>query len=229
MEDHEEIQEIVEQRLLAAILKSETMNTRSKRLRLYIRPDSIVLFTKGRRFCLQFVYWSESPCTLRIYYYSREDSNTGELYDEYHIQEESLPATEEEVVEANILNLNRVPLSVCSDGDRIPILLEIEEKHARKHRVYATISEQSKLQGVEIIKQAVVFGDTRYFLQPIYQDHDAGLLCLICCANQADLVLAPCHHTCVCRVCMLNVMRTRKACPLCRQSISEFIQINVES
>ena len=56
-------------------------------------------------------------------------------------------------------------------------------------------------------------------LKKIYED-EAEVDCIVCFANEKNVVLVPCGHYCLCNDCGNTLLNTTNICPLCRATIS---------
>lgn len=54
-----------------------------------------------------------------------------------------------------------------------------------------------------------------------------GDLCVICQDRRKSVVLLPCRHLCLCRICSTDLKKYHTICPLCRKSFREAIQVYV--
>lgn len=49
--------------------------------------------------------------------------------------------------------------------------------------------------------------------------------CMICRMNQKNIILHPCSHLVMCKVCLQNNKEKVKSCPLCKHHYTETIEI----
>lgn len=59
----------------------------------------------------------------------------------------------------------------------------------------------------------------RRFQEIFGREASAGGECVICLEGALDVVLLPCRHQCVCRVCLKEIDR----CPICRAKFSTYV------
>jgi len=53
-------------------------------------------------------------------------------------------------------------------------------------------------------------------------DLESDVCCSVCLDRRKNIVLFPCSHCCVCRVCFMQIERN---CPICRVQVKGHIQI----
>mmetsp|Transcript_77330 Transcript_77330/g.125477 ORF Transcript_77330/g.125477 Transcript_77330/m.125477 type:complete len:112 (-) Transcript_77330:481-816(-) len=49
--------------------------------------------------------------------------------------------------------------------------------------------------------------------------------CVVCMESEKSHILVPCGHQCVCKVCAVNLVSTKQACPVCRAPVSQVIKV----
>ncbi|XP_057496000.1 probable E3 ubiquitin-protein ligase LUL4 [Actinidia eriantha] len=88
---------------------------------------------------------------------------------------------------------------------------------------------------VKVIKQILWVDGIRYELREIYgissateatsSDNDSGKECVICMTEPKDTAVLPCRHMCMCSECAKELRLQSDKCPICRQPISELLEI----
>ncbi|KAK4802746.1 hypothetical protein SAY86_000949 [Trapa natans] len=87
---------------------------------------------------------------------------------------------------------------------------------------------------VKVIEQILWIGGVRYELRDIYgisnanegsKDSDSGKKCIICLTEPSDTVVFPCRHMCLCGECAQELRFRANNCPICRETIEQFIEI----
>ena len=57
------------------------------------------------------------------------------------------------------------------------------------------------------------------------KDSKDEALCDTCCINLKNTIFLPCHHSCSCAKCSLNIIKEGNKCPICREKIKKVIII----
>jgi uncharacterized protein YqcC (DUF446 family) len=50
--------------------------------------------------------------------------------------------------------------------------------------------------------------------------------CIVCFSNAKDVILLPCRHFCLCRPCSLSVKFHTNQCPICREQVTRYVEID---
>lgn len=92
---------------------------------------------------------------------------------------------------------------------------------------------------VKVIKQIVLVDGVRYEVRELYgigssstqgfNDDDPGKECVICMTEPKDTAVMPCRHLCMCSDCAKELRLQSNKCPICRQPITELIEIKINS
>ncbi|KAK7332284.1 hypothetical protein VNO80_29034 [Phaseolus coccineus] len=90
---------------------------------------------------------------------------------------------------------------------------------------------------IKVVRQILWIDGVRYELRELYgiasssaadfDDNDPGKECVICMTEPKDTAVLPCRHMCMCSECANALRIQSNKCPICRQSIEEFIEIKV--
>lgn len=111
-----------------------------------------------------------------------------------------------------------------------------------KVRLTSRRCEEGRLGSVEFLAQEVRLPGaeeaSRYDLHEVYgaDAQDAAVLgqdCVVCLADKTDTEVQPCRHMCLCKGCaeLLSgrVQHRSLRCPICRERVTSFLQIEPES
>lgn len=92
---------------------------------------------------------------------------------------------------------------------------------------------------VRVVKQILWVKGVRYELQEIYgignsveddfDGNDTGKECVICLSEPRDTTALPCRHLCMCSECAKLLRLQTNRCPICRQPVDRFLEIEVRS
>ncbi|KAH9611333.1 hypothetical protein KSS87_005571 [Heliosperma pusillum] len=103
----------------------------------------------------------------------------------------------------------------------------------------AVIEKKNETTGfqVKVIKQILWFDGVRYELRDLYgignassesfNDDEPGKECVICMTEPKNTAVIPCRHLCMCSDCAKELRLRSNKCPICRQPITELIEINI--
>lgn len=92
---------------------------------------------------------------------------------------------------------------------------------------------------VKAIKQILWIDGVRYELRDLYgignsssegfNDDEPGKECVICMTEAKNTAVIPCRHLCMCSDCAKELRLQSNKCPICRQPISELIEIKINN
>ncbi|KAK9725432.1 hypothetical protein RND81_05G142800 [Saponaria officinalis] len=92
---------------------------------------------------------------------------------------------------------------------------------------------------VKVIRQILWIDGVRYELRDIYgignassegfSDDDPGKECVICMTEPKNTAVIPCRHLCMCSDCAKELRLQTNKCPICRQPITELIEIKINT
>ncbi|XP_057546609.1 probable E3 ubiquitin-protein ligase LUL3 [Amaranthus tricolor] len=92
---------------------------------------------------------------------------------------------------------------------------------------------------VKAIRQILYIDGVRYELRDLYgignsssegfNDDDPGKECVICMTEPKNTAVMPCRHLCMCSDCAKELRLQTNKCPICRQPISELIEIKINT
>ncbi|XP_074307298.1 putative E3 ubiquitin-protein ligase LUL4 [Silene latifolia] len=115
------------------------------------------------------------------------------------------------------------------------------EGSQRAQITQAVIEKKNETAGfqVKVIRQILWFDGVRYELRDLYgignassegfNDEEPGKECVICMTEPKNTAVIPCRHLCMCSDCAKELRLQTNKCPICRQSITELIEININS
>lgn len=92
---------------------------------------------------------------------------------------------------------------------------------------------------VKVMKQILWIDGVRYEVRELYgivnssargfNDDDPGKECVICMTESKDTAVMPCRHLCMCSDCAKELRLQTNKCPICRQPITELIEIKINN
>uniref|UniRef100_A0A5B7A9P0 RING-type E3 ubiquitin transferase n=1 Tax=Davidia involucrata TaxID=16924 RepID=A0A5B7A9P0_DAVIN len=92
---------------------------------------------------------------------------------------------------------------------------------------------------LRVVKQILWVNGMRYELQEIYgignsvdsdfDGNDPGKECIICLSEPRDTTVLPCRHMCMCSGCAKVLRFQTNRCPICRQPVERFLEIEVNN
>ncbi|KAJ8451993.1 hypothetical protein Cgig2_016574 [Carnegiea gigantea] len=112
------------------------------------------------------------------------------------------------------------------------------ETSERAQITHAVIERQNDGSfNVKVIKQIVSIDGEEYEVRELYgigsssaegfNDDDPGKECVICMTEPKNTAVMPCRHLCMCSDCAKELRLQTKKCPICREEISELIEIKI--
>lgn len=114
------------------------------------------------------------------------------------------------------------------------------ETSERAQITHAVIERQNDGSfNVKVIKQIVSIDGEEYEVRELYgigsssaegfNDDDPGKECVICMTEPKNTAVMPCRHLCMCSDCAKELRLQTKKCPICREEISELIEIKINN
>jgi ATP-dependent DNA helicase PIF1 len=94
--------------------------------------------------------------------------------------------------------------------------MKVEEKKQDIKRVKLRENIIEEKVNVNKLDQINIFSEFEY-----KQDIEEDKLCVVCKENSKNVVLLPCRHMCLCKICSENINK----CPICRKDINEYMQV----
>ena len=55
--------------------------------------------------------------------------------------------------------------------------------------------------------------------EPLLSHPRSGMVCIVCMEREKKVVLLPCKHMCMCKVCTDEIMADKAQCPVCREAV----------
>ena len=81
----------------------------------------------------------------------------------------------------------------------------------------------SKEKAIKIKKGAACEGKVNLRLEA-ESKQSAPAVCVICLDASINTVFVPCGHMCACAACVINLQKTTKVCPICRERFKEVVR-----
>ncbi|KAF0918027.1 hypothetical protein E2562_021718 [Oryza meyeriana var. granulata] len=112
-----------------------------------------------------------------------------------------------------------------------------ESKYLVKYAIF--VKKDNAEYGVHVVQQILWVNGIRYVLQEIYgigntadknaNEDDSGKECVVCLSEPRDTTVLPCRHMCLCRECAQLLRYQTNKCPICRQPVERFLEIEFGS
>uniref|UniRef100_A0A0D9V142 RING-type E3 ubiquitin transferase n=1 Tax=Leersia perrieri TaxID=77586 RepID=A0A0D9V142_9ORYZ len=112
-----------------------------------------------------------------------------------------------------------------------------ESKSLVKYAIF--VKKSNAEYGVQVVQQILWVNGIRYVLHEIYgianrtdknvHEDDSGKECVVCLSEPRDTTVLPCRHMCLCRECAQLLRYQTNKCPICRQPVERFLEIEFGS
>eukprot|EP00754_Rhynchopus_humris_P035806 Rhum_TRINITY_DN173_c0_g1::Rhum_TRINITY_DN173_c0_g1_i1::g.505::m.505 len=122
------------------------------------------------------------------------------------------------------------PACVASDENRgtYPLVLSLQAKGGTEQKI-AYITAASATAQPQARRAVLLTGGQMFLLKEVYGDADdadgASPECTICLTDEANTVVLPCRHKCVCDGCARSLQSSGTSkCPICRAAITYYLK-----
>ena len=135
--------------------------------------------------------------------------------------------------------------SIYVKDDFFPIVISIETVYPEGYKgrgkkniqfTYGAFQKDGQSIRYKFLKQKLLYNNQIMDLNDIYGvDNAAANLadesqkeCVVCYTTNKDTVVLPCRHMCLCIDCSQIVRMQTNKCPICRTTVSSFLQIKYD-
>lgn len=117
------------------------------------------------------------------------------------------------------------PLGGYKKAESMPLIIRIESALGGDSTEYSLRKLSNPNPHWKVLLEKLELRGTVTQLENIYKSEE-GNECIICLCEEANTLIEPCNHLCVCKGCSPSVRSSTNKCPICRTPITNLKIIN---